>query len=355
MMTESGLLTDEEPLDNGTVARAGAGRPERPLTFSAGTRAVLGVHVRENATTVTAYDLRQRPLATARAAHRGRSASAVLRGAARLTQHLIDVRLGRLAPSPQVLGVGLSVGGTVDFERGTLIESPQLGWHDVDLAGPFADFDVPVLIDSSVRALAVRQLWDADDPVGKTTVTIFVAGVVAAALIVDRRLLRGPGASAGDIRHLPVRDGLGLRCWCGRTDCLGVTASNRALYDHAVARGLLDPSVRWQSRVGEGYVDTPALAALRRRRAGWLGEAIATTIELVDPDTTVIFGYLGTDDDVRNCLSIIDARCAATLDGRQGRVLHRDSPASIWDAASAALVLDDFLCRPTRYDRSLLT
>ncbi|MBP2356090.1 hypothetical protein JOF29_007200 [Kribbella aluminosa] len=119
--------------------------------------------------------------------------------------------------------------------------------------------------------------------------------------------------------------------------------------------GLLDPSVRWQSRVGEGYVDTPALAALRRRRAGWLGEAIATTIELVDPDTTVIFGYLGTDDDVRNCLSIIDARCAATLDGRQGRVLHRDSPASIWDAASAALVLDDFLCRPTRYDRSLLT
>lgn len=355
MMVDSGLLAEVDPASLAAVGtRRAVGRPERPLGFRPAGRILLGTHIHGELTTVTAYDLSGDVLHSAEEWHGDRTPGGIVQTAADLTAGVIK-QVGVDHPDGVVVGVGVSVGGVVDVETGRVVESPHLGWHDVDLGSPFESLRVPVLIDSSVRAAAVRQLWDPTDPVGDNTLTVMVAGEVGSAIVIDRALHRGPGSLAGEIAHLPVRSGPGTPCPCGQIDCLGVVVTNVALHEQSIAAGLMDPSVEWRAMVGQGYTDTPELAALRRRRGTWLGEAVATLIELLNPDSTTILGYIGTPEDVEHCLDVIRERAAGTLQGRPQAVRHQLLMQSeMWDRVSAALVIDDLLHRPTRYEPSLL-
>ncbi|MGW6558552.1 ROK family protein [Streptomyces hydrogenans] len=330
-------------------AASRAGRPETPLGFVPGGRVVVGTHIRAASATSSVFDLTGSRTASFTVPFPVSSPEPAIAAALRATERaLASVSPGR------VLGVGVSTGGVVDTDTGVVVDSPLLGWRDVDLRTPFTRLGPPVLIDNSVRCLALDRLWDGQAPRTDTFLTVFVANVVASALIVDRSLLGGPGASAGQISHLPVRNGPGTVCPCGATDCLGVVVTNRALHRRAVEQGLLPAATPWADVLRDDLDTSPGLRLLRLERARILGEAVATLNAFSNPETTVIAGYLGTDEEVEACLATVRAHAVRTGAGTLCRIEHQVVPHSAWDRASAALVLDDFLRRPTSYVTTLL-
>lgn len=350
LLVGAGVLVEHDPTHD-PQKPGRAGRRETPLDFAPGGRLAVGVHLRGRATTCAVVDLTGAVLTSAEVAHEDLTPEAVLAEAVALAGGLLAE-----LPAGRVLGIGVSLGGVVDRRRRLSLDFPVLGWHDVPIGPAFDSLGLPVHVESSVRALALAQLWRPTSRSDETALTVLVAGVVGAALVVDGQLLRGPGGAAANVRHLPVREGPGERCDCGRLDCLGHALGNRTLRARAVTAGLAPAGVLWSDDCEpvEGPFDRVGLGRLRAERARWLGEAVGNLVEILDPDRVVVTGSVGSASDVRLCLEVARARCAGTMAGQHGGLSY--TPVTPQDSvgAAATLVVDDYLRRPLNHEPALI-
>lgn len=344
-LLEAGVIEELPVRQNG---RSMSGRPQIPLGIPSPGRIVIGTHIHAHSTTATAFTLAGAPIASMIVEHSVTDSTQVLAASVTLTDELVS-EMGR----DNVVGIGVSTGGVVDFESGAVLSSPQLGWTDVALRTPFEEaIALPVVADSSVRALAMSQLQRSRD--GETSVlVVFTAGWVSAALIVDHQLHRGPGASAGTIAHLPVPGGPGTPCPCGSVDCLGVVVTDEAVLQQAISLNALPEGSQWadlyRAQAANAQVDE-----LIRRRAEQLGRAVAHLVEVMNPDLTIVAGPIGAPEDIDLCLGTATAACTRSLGNIPRMIRHWRVVANEWDRASAALVLDDYLRRPTHYEAALV-
>ncbi|GAA1388428.1 ROK family transcriptional regulator [Pseudonocardia kongjuensis] len=277
----AGLVRDEPvPRPRGTV-----GRPHVPVDIDTGQHAVAGLHVAVPYATHVLMDLRGRVLAERRLPHPPDA------GPDGLPARLGD-DLGRFlrehAGRRRLLGVGVATGGWVDPDRATVVEHPQLGWRDVPIGGVLERrLGLPVRVESHARALARAEqlVGDLRFRARTSMVGLFVGNVVDAALATGGLVHQGPGAAAGDVRHLPV--GSDVRCPCGRAGCFLATVTESAVARRAVHRGhLAEPrfaDVRAALRDG-----APWAVTLFAERARAIGRAGALLLDVINPEVMVI-------------------------------------------------------------------
>lgn len=119
--------------------------------------------------------------------------------------------------------IGIGIPGQVDPAAGLVRTAVNLGISELDL-GPrlSAALGLPVTVDNDVKAAALGAANHLGLAGGDLAYLNFGTGVAAAA-VVNGRLVRGFGNLAGEIGHIPV-DPLGERCHCGQRGCLEVTA-----------------------------------------------------------------------------------------------------------------------------------
>src|SRR5690606_9541045 len=101
-----------------------------------------------------------------------------------------------------------------------------------------------------------------------------VATGIGAGIVSSGRLQRGARGTAGDLGHVRVQRGSGVRCTCGREGCLEALASGGALARDlgvATAEDVVD-------LVASG--DARATAALRQAGRD-LGEVLASCVSLI--------------------------------------------------------------------------
>jgi glucokinase len=131
--------------------------------------------------------------------------------------------------SSTVAAVGVGVPGRVDPVAGTVTQAVNLGWHNLPLGPLLARaVGVPVAVENDVRAGALglsdrRALGDVDD-----FAYLSVGTGVAAGIVLDGRLRRGPRGMAGEIGHI-VLDVNGPACRCGLRGCLETLAAGPAV------------------------------------------------------------------------------------------------------------------------------
>jgi predicted NBD/HSP70 family sugar kinase len=118
---------------------------------------------------------------------------------------------------------------------------------------------------------------------------------VGGGIVVDRRVLDGANAIAGEWGHnalpLPTAEDLPLpACYCGRSGCVETYLSGPGLAaDHARVTGaMLAP----QEIVTRGEAGDAACTATLARYEARLARALATVINIVDPDVIVLGGGL---------------------------------------------------------------
>lgn len=118
-------------------------------------------------------------------------------------------------------------------------------------------------------------------------------------IVVDRRLLVGAHAIGGEWGHNPVPwpepdEWPGPPCYCGRTGCIETVLSGPGLArEHAEQTGDLRTAEAIMAAAAAGNM---AAMATRNRYAGRLARALASVINLLDPDVIVLGGGLSKVD-----------------------------------------------------------
>jgi predicted NBD/HSP70 family sugar kinase len=191
-------------------------------------------------------------------------------------------------------GVGLSLPGPVDRERGCSRDSPILrGWDGVPLRPYFEELPAlsegPVLFDNDANAIALGErggdLQRHDDLLVLKASTGLGAGIIAGGV-----LQRGAWQAAGEFGHNKTAAAQGLPCRCGDTGCLEAIAGGWAVV-HALQRQ--GYSVRHMRDVVElAHAGDPQARRMIRDSGRHIGEVVAAAVNLLNPKVLVIAGDL---------------------------------------------------------------
>ena len=200
-------------------------------------------------------------------------------------------------------GVGLVVPGMVDRATGHVLNSPQLGWKDVEIRETLSlEAGLPVEIENAPIACALARMWlsAGDDRAPQNFVYVTVSDGVGAAVVVDGEVMRGEGETAGEFGHVPLNIE-GPECLCGARGCLEAYTSNLATIGRYLGRdfspetarelgssseftieGIMD---RW--RVGDEKAATALHATARYLAAG-----VAMIVNSINPGMIIIGGEI---------------------------------------------------------------
>ena len=152
----------------------------------------------------------------------------------------------------------------------------------------------PVAIANDANCLAMSE---ATDGAGAGAAVVFAAILgtgTGAGIAVQGRVLAGPNGLAGEWGHNPLPwatdDDPRPACYCGRRGCIETLVSGPGLArDHALVNGgrLDGPEIVAAAARGDA-----AAAATLERHASRLARALASVINLLDPDVVVLGGGL---------------------------------------------------------------
>ncbi|MDF5753892.1 ROK family transcriptional regulator [Spongiactinospora sp. TRM90649] len=282
-----------ELLDHGLVVEdtegpSTGGRPPARLTFNAAGGVVLVASLGAGRTQIAVCDLGAEVLA------RTDVSIDVEEGPGVVLPLLMDTweRLLGDRPLSQVRGVGLGVPATVEFAAGRT-ESARVmaSWTGLVIPPLIAGrFPVPVFVDNDVNAIAVGEHHAAYAGAVDDLLFVKVSTRIGAGVISGGAIMRGALGAAGEIGHIPVRDGGGVLCRCGSVDCLDSVASATAMLRVLRERGRdvsSVPDVVTLVRAGDAVT-----MAVIRDAARKLGEVVASAVNLLNPAVVVLGGDL---------------------------------------------------------------
>ncbi|WP_330179701.1 ROK family protein [Nocardia sp. NBC_01503] len=287
-----------ELLDVGVLAELGhdspgVGRPRARLAINPDRGVLIGVDVAETSIHFDVFDLAMSVLRSSeipvdpRATTPGDIVELIVRGIGEVIAGDAD----------KVLGIGLSVPGLVEPERGISVFSPYWHWHDV----PFEELleerlPYPLYLDNPLKASTAAQLWFGAGRTVDNLIVVTLRAGVGIGVVVDGMLYRGVTNSAGEWGHTNlVLDG--RECRCGRTGCVeayvGAPGIVRTLRELAPSSPLLDADDALTiAALGTAAQrgDATALAVIEKT-GNYLGVAVANLVNLFNP-RTMVFGDL---------------------------------------------------------------
>lgn len=313
------------------------GRPKIPVAINPEGLTVVGVHFGAARTTVGLVDLSGRVVAERVSVHTSDVPGTLVRQAVNAGRRLM-ANLNRHGP---LVGVGASIGGWVDAERGFVVDHPRLHWQGVQLRDILEDaLGLPVICNNNARAMALSEAWLGTASLARNFVYVTIGAMAGCAIIIDGRIYNGSRSPAGYIEHLPIGVRGKVRCRCGRYDCLQAATSDDTLL--MLAR---------QSTTTSDVKSIPELAELARRgeavahrllrtRARRVGYAVGLLADLLSPELIVLGGSVAETTDYLDELRAAAASSASATPDVKDLI----RPTALGDhslaLASGALMLD---------------
>ncbi|GGL55743.1 sugar kinase [Planomonospora parontospora subsp. antibiotica] len=262
------------------------GRPPTRLAFNAAGGVVLVASLGASRAQIAVCDLAAGELARADlAVDVEEGPDVVLPLVMRTWEELLGDR-----PASLIRAVGLGVPATVEFAaRRTESARIMANWTGVAIPPIIAErFPVPVFLDNDVNVIAIGEhravyAGQADDLLFIKVSTRIGSGVIAGG-----EILRGALGAAGEIGHIPVRDGGGVLCRCGNTDCLDSVASATAILRRLRSRGYEVKTLADVVALVRGG-DAETMTVIRDA-ARMLGEVVASAVNILNPAVVVLGG-----------------------------------------------------------------
>ena len=206
-------------------------------------------------------------------------------------------------PRALILGVGVSIPGPVDREKGISRLAYRIWTKPVDVCGCLRQYlDLPILLDNNVNAFAKAELLFGGSR-GKENILFMKWGPgVGSAIVVRDQLYESRFSKEGEMGHVTIEKN-GKLCRCGRRGCLETRANI-----HAIANQFSEAC---------SPEDTPALydlvggdvALIQSRSIDWWFQAqdkgfwavmdpivdhvartLTNTITILAPDAVVLYG-----------------------------------------------------------------
>jgi len=187
---------------------------------------------------------------------------------------------------PRNIGMGLPAPISEDLVRSSAILPGWVGVNAREAASDFFGLPVHIENDANLGALAEHRRGIARG--ATTSIFIKISSGVGAGLIVDNKLFRGAGGTAGEIGHLTL-DESGPVCRCGSRGCLEAYASIGTV--QAMMAGQLPGAGIDEILAAAEAGNVSALRTLEDAglHVGW---GLAAVVNLLNPDLVVVGGEM---------------------------------------------------------------
>lgn len=216
---------------------------------------------------------------------------------------IADVLREASATREDVLGVGIGSPGPLDRERGLVITTPNLGWHNFPLRDRVSSaVGLRATLDNDANCATLGEWWIGAARGARNVVGMTIGTGIGGGLILDGKLYHGSSDVAGEVGHTSI-DSTGRRCKCGNYGCLEAYASGPATADRAreaLAGG--DPSLLITMANGDLGTLTahhvydaarqgdPVATEIVRETARFIGTGLANLLNIFNPDVVVLAG-----------------------------------------------------------------
>lgn len=277
----SGLVVEREE------GPSTGGRPPVRLAFDAAAGVVLAAAIGRSRTQLAICDLAGEILVAQDVEQEiGTSPAELMPEIAQRLRVMLDKVTG---VDHRIVGVGISLPGTVDTERGCSRDSPMMaGWDGVALQPFLADLTAaPVFVDNdaNVMVLAERrgERREFADMLLIKASTGLGAGIVSGGV-----LQRGAVGAAGEIGHTKTPAAQGIVCRCGDVGCVEAVASGWALVRKLQASGRDVTHIR--DVIGLALAGDAEARRMIRDSGRQIGEVLAGAVNLLNPEVLIVGG-----------------------------------------------------------------
>lgn len=212
-------------------------------------------------------------------------------------------RLGRAASTAleaaaaeglRPVGISVAVAGIVEEASGTVVLAPNLGWHGVPVAAELgARLGLSVHVENEANLAALAEHWTGAAIGIDDFVCVFGEIGVGGGVVLGGRLFRGSHGFGGEFGHVSVTPD-GRECACGSRGCVETLVGQESI---ARAAGLAQVEGRRQSLTEElvrrARDGEPKVVAALSEAGRWLGQALASTFNVLDLQAVVLGGCFG--------------------------------------------------------------
>lgn len=284
-LIEDGLIFEKAPGDSR------GGRPPILLAINPQGGYVVGIKLMEDCALGALTDLEATVIAKDSVILTDNSSITVINSLARLVEQLLSTYN---LPRSKLIGVGVGLAGIVNFDTGTLRQSPFFGWRDLplrELLQPLVQ--VPVYIDNDVNTLTLAEQWFGAGQGVDNFLTLTVGRGIGLGIVTNGRFYRGSGGGAGEFGHTLV-DPQGPECACGKKGCLEAYVGYEGLLHSAQIAFEAGPI---SEKIGDiadlirlSEAGHPSAQAILKGAGDLLGRSVANLINIFDPQLIIIGG-----------------------------------------------------------------
>jgi len=281
-----------------------------------------------------------------------------LRGEGRHSIQLLALEVAQLLkrsrlPEEKIIGLGCGLPGTINGVQGICIDSPILGWHQVDIAGLLGNLlNLPVYLDNDVNSLAIYEKFFGQGQNYQNFLTVTVGRGLGLGLVINGDVYRGAVGGAGELGHTTVTFG-GRHCECGKRGCLEAYVSDHGFVETWLAKAGNSPLVGLSDAAGFEMVLKQAHAGEKAAcdtfdEAGQLlGVSLANLVNILNPEMIILSGSGAAAGDLLfSPLKVaLNAHCFGQL-GDQLRLLIEPTGDESWARGAGSLVLRKFFLSP---------
>ena len=205
---------------------------------------------------------------------------------------------------PVAMGIGLI--GRIDNTNGIWFQIDPKRSQRTELAKIlFEKYGMPCYIDNDVKSAAKGEKWIGKGAGIENFIYLNVGTGIAAAIVVNGQVIRGGNNNSGEVGHTSVGVNTGIKCGCGRTDCVeliaaGVGFDKQARMNKNRFSSILEISEENPVDVSEVYrlakIGDELCLHLVEQASTALANLIMNLVRVSDPESVVLGGGIVSDE-----------------------------------------------------------
>lgn len=202
----------------------------------------------------------------------------------------------------KLLGLGIGAPGPVNSAEGQILTPPNFGLiRFMPLKRIMEErLGLPTILHKDTNAIAFGEYWRGAGKGYENLVYIDADMGIGSSLILGGEVCQGDHFAAGEFGHITL-DLNGPRCNCGNIGCLEAMASGIAIQRDVRALLQNDPShplypkradITLEEILEQAAQSDPLCISALNKAAFYMGNAINTLINIVDPQRIIVGGIL---------------------------------------------------------------
>lgn len=281
-------LKDEGIVEDVRSLESTGGRKAIAIKLNENCRYSIGVALTPNHIKISLVNLKKNIIENIRVRHKNDGIENII--------VLVNENIGMIMnkygiSSEKLLGLGISLQGTVDFKTGIVKYCYLLGIKDFNLKKRFEHLNVPIYVDNEANLSAYYEFLNRKD-ILKNLLYISITDGLGLGIIINRKIYRGDNNSSGEMGHMKIAIN-GKKCKCGAKGCLEAYTSMNSLIDNY--NEALSCNISDIDEFEEKYIQKDEVAQkILDKYLKILALGISNLIMILDPNTVIIGGDINS-------------------------------------------------------------